>query len=453
MASKRKKRLNSTQKILALSYTVLTGGIFLLLSPPFLLYIMLSGRYKRHLKERLGFLPFLNRKKSTGRPTIWIHAASLGEVKVAFSIIEAIESIRPGCLFLITTFTEHGRDLAKSLAGKDVRASFAPLDFLPFVRRALKRVSPDLLLFAETEIWPAWIFEAKKMGIKTALINGRISKKSVKSYLALRSLFGPLLKGIDAFSMISEQDASRIIEVGAPREKVRVLGNAKYDLLGTLAKRSREKEIRKTLGIKKDRITLIAGSTRTGEEELILGAYKEISKQFPDTVLIIAPRHLERVPQIASLIKSRGYSCRFRKEVEGVSSNGREKVIIINTFGELFDIYSVGTIVFCGASLVPKGGQNPLEPAVWGKMPFYGPSMDDFSDAKAILENAGAGIEVSGPEMLAERAIWFLSNREELALRGQKARQAVLENHGASLRQARFILELLKEQDSRIPGS
>jgi len=445
MASKRKKRTNSTEKILALSYTVLTGGIFLLFSPPFLLYIMLSGRYKRHLKERLGFYPFPERGKSTGRPTIWIHAASLGEVRVASSIIKAVESIRPGCLFLITTFTEHGRDLAKSLAGKNVRVSFAPLDFLPFVRRALKRVSPELLLFAETEIWPAWIFEAKKMGIKTALINGRISKRSAKSYLALRPLFGPLLKGINAFSMISEHDASRIKAVGAPREKIRVLGNAKYDLMGTLTNASKKDEIRKTLGLKENQIILIAGSTRTGEEELILGAYKEITARFPDTVLIIAPRHLERVPQITSLIKSKGYACRFRKEVEGILSNGKEKVVIINTFGELFDIYSVGTIVFCGASLVPKGGQNPLEPAAWCKMPFYGPYMDDFSDAKDILETAGAGIEVSGPEMLAERAIWFLSNREELALRGKKARQAVLKNHGASVRQAKFILELLEK--------
>ncbi|MFC1868728.1 3-deoxy-D-manno-octulosonic acid transferase, partial [Thermodesulfobacteriota bacterium] len=266
----------------------------------------------------------------------------------------------------------------------------------------------DVLVFLETEIWPAWITEAHRMGIKTALVNGRISVRSFNGYLKLRPFFRSVLRNVDSFSMIMEEDRYRIISIGADPNRITVNGNAKYDLLLELADPSIEAEMRKTLNLKGTNPVLIAGSTRKGEEAMVIDAYKNILKEFPDTILFIAPRHIERTGEIASLLERNGLGYQLRSEIDADNSRRTEQVVIINSFGELFKLYSVATIAFCGASLVPLGGQNPLEAAVWGKAVFYGPSMEDFLDAKALLDENNSGIEVSNPEMLAEKVILFL---------------------------------------------
>ena len=181
------------------------------------------------------------------------------------------------------------------------------------------------------------------------------------------------------------------------------------------------------------------------DRELIdaLDAYERILKEFPDMVLLIAPRHIERTPDIESLINSRGLGYHLRSDLGGNAPKRTEPVVIMNTFGELFKVYSVGTIVFCGASLVPLGGQNPLEAAIWGKVVFYGPSMEDFLDAKALLEDMGAGITVSSPDMLAEKALWFLSHPDAMNTFGLKAKEAAMKNQNASEKHANVIAGLV----------
>jgi 3-deoxy-D-manno-octulosonic-acid transferase len=298
--------------------------------------------------------------------------------------------------------------------------------------------------FLETQIWPAWLFEARRMGIKTALINGRISERSIGRYLKLRILFRKVLENFDIFSMILEEDAVRIKAMGADPRKVEINGNAKYDLLGSTADKAIEEEMRQILNLKSPQRVFIAGSTREGEEVMVLDAYEKILMEFPDTILIIAPRHIERTPVIGSLVKGRGLRYQLWSNLDGIEMTREEQVVIINTFGELFKVYSVGTIVFCGASLVPLGGQNPLEPAIWGKVVFYGRSMEDFLDAKALLEDTGAGVQVSNPEMLAQKAVWFFGHPDALNRYGVRAREAALKNHGAAERHAQLIGRLLK---------
>jgi 3-deoxy-D-manno-octulosonic-acid transferase len=201
--------------------------------------------------------------------------------------------------------------------------------------------------------------------------------------------------------------------------------------------------MRQILNLEATQPVFVAGSTRGGEEDMVLDAYDRIAREFPDTVLIIAPRHIERVPEIGSLIERRGLRYQLRSDLDSDKAKRTEPVVIINTFGELFKIYSIGTIVFCGASLVPLGGQNPLEPAVWGKAVFYGPSMEDFLDAKALLEEVGAGISVSSPEMLSERAIWFLRHPDDLETCGAQAREAVIRNQNAAAKHAEAIAGLV----------
>lgn len=422
---------------------VFTSGLFLLLFPFFLLYTRVTGRYGHHLRERLGFMPLEAVQRLTGRPRIWIHAVSLGEVKVAGSIIGALRHIMPGCSIIISSMTEHGRNLARETFGEEILVVYSPIDFVGSVRKAFSLFRPDVMIFLETEIWPAWLFEARRMGIKTALINGRISVRSIGGYLKLRPFFREVLKNLDLFSMILEEDASRIRSMGADPLKIEINGNAKYDLFATAPDPDIEMKMRQTLNLDISQKTIVAGSTRQGEEEMILDAYKKALGEFPDTILIIVPRHIDRTSEIGAMINGRGLKYQLRTEIGEGKEKRTEKVIIINTFGELFKVYSVGTIVFCGASLVPLGGQNPLEPAAWGKAVLYGPSMEDFLDARDLLERAGASVPVSTPGELGKKILWLLGHPEESMGFGDRAREAVLKNQGAAEKHARAIERLL----------
>ncbi|MBW2003715.1 MAG: 3-deoxy-D-manno-octulosonic acid transferase [Deltaproteobacteria bacterium] len=425
------------------AYTLLTSSLFLSCLPPFWVYTRLSGRHSENLKERLGRIPPKLVQTLSGSPRVWIHAVSLGEIKVAVSIIKALRQILPACSVIVSTTTKHGRELATETFGEDIPVVYAPVDFIGSVRKALSRVHPDVLVFMETEIWPAWITEAHRMGVKTALINGRISVRSIRTYLKFRPFFCGVLRNVDAFSMISEEDSTRIRSMGADPSKIEINGNAKYDLLASLADPAMETQMQKILNLEASSRVFVAGSTRGGEEEMVLDAYEKIIKEFPDTALIIAPRHIERTAEIRSLLERRGFRYQLWSEIDGGAPKRTEQVVIINTFGELFKLYSIGTVVFCGASLVPLGGQNPLEAAVWGKVVFYGPSMENFLDAKTLLEEVGAGIAVSSPEMLAEKVVWFLRHPETLKAYSSRAREAVIRNQKAANKHASVIAALI----------
>jgi len=425
-------------------YVGLTGAVFLLAFPLLLVYIGITGRYCRHFKERLGLISPGTLHYLSHRPRIWIHAVSLGEVRVAESIIKALRKIMPGCSILVSTTTEHGRALAEERFKHDVPVVYAPVDVIGCVRSALCRIRPDVMVFLETEIWPAWITESRRLGIRTALINGRISVRSIDGYRRLLSFFKEVLKGVDAFSMITKEDAARIRSMGAPPYRIEVNGNAKYDILAQVPDPRLESEMRWALALDASHRVIVAGSTRQGEEEIILDAYLRAIASFPETVLIIVPRHIGRTGDILKMVHRRRLPCQLRTEIGEGKAGRTEKVIIINTFGELFSVYSVATVVFCGASLVPLGGQNPLEPAVWGKPVLYGPSMEDFLDARDLLESAGAGIPVSGPDELIEKILWLFDHPEETKVLGQRAREAVLRNRGAAERHAQVIAGLIK---------
>lgn len=433
-----------TMNILYGAYILITSGVFLFCFPFFWLYTRIRGQYGDGLRERLGCVSPELILPLSGTTRVWIHAASLGEIKVALSIINSLRSNLPDCSFLLSTTTAHGRDLANNTVDKSIPVIYAPIDFIVCVRKALRTIRPGVLVFLETEIWPLWIREARRMGAKTALINGRISVRSYRSYHRFRSFLRVILGNIDRFSMITEGDRKRIISMGADPSKVSVNGNAKYDLLAELAEPSVEQDVRKAFNLEGSNPVFIAGSTRKGEENMIIEAYKKIIKEFPDMVLFIAPRHIERTGEIASILENHNIKYQLRTEIDGKTLKRREEVVVINSFGELFRLYSIGTIIFCGASLVPLGGQNPLEAAVWGKAVFYGPHMEDFLDAKALLDENVSGIQVTGPDMLAEKAINLLKEPGRLKSYGSRAREAVIKNRNSGERHARVISDLIR---------
>jgi 3-deoxy-D-manno-octulosonic-acid transferase len=367
----------------------------------------------------------------------------LGEVKVAAPIIASLAQLIPKGSIILSTTTDHGNVLANDTFG-NMPVIYAPIDVAFSVRKALARVRPEVMVFLETEIWPAWLVEANRMGIKTALINGRISKRSIGRYLKFRPFFKEVLNSFDAFSMIMDQDARRIIDMGADPRKIEINGNAKYELLADQTDPTTAAQMRQVLNLHPSQNVFVAGSTRDGEEAHILDVFEKIRESFPDTVLIIAPRHIDRTPAIESLLRARGISYQLRTELGKNGATRRAPVVVMNSFGELFALYSVGTINFCGASLVPLGGQNPLEAAAWGKPVFYGPFMDDFMDAKLLLEGQNAGIQVSDSESFAKKAKWFLEHPKALIDFGGRARQAAVKNRGAAVKHAKVVARLSK---------
>lgn len=395
--------------------------------------------FLKHFQERLGFLPETAVKSLSGHPRIWIHGASLGEIRVAAAIIKSLKEKLPGCAVIVSTMTEHGRNLALEIFEKDVPVVYAPIDLPGCAIKALALVRPDVMIFLETEIWPAWIFTARKMGIKLALLNGRISPRSLNGYLKFRPFFRSVLNNFDAFSMISQTDADRIRAMGARKGKIQVSGNAKYDSAHISTDPAVEQQMRQMLNLSPlDRI-IVAGSTRGGEEEMLLDAYEKIHVKYPDILLILAPRHITRAADICALIRSRGFECQLRTEIGQGKIERTAQILVIDTFGELLNIYSIATIVFCGASLVPLGGQNPLEPAVWGKPVLYGPHMEDFLDAKEMLESAGGSMRVSDPRELAETFSNLLENPRKANDLGNRAREAAFQTRAAAHRHADVI--------------
>ena len=400
--------------------------------------------FLRHFQERLGFLPTNAVKSLSGSPRIWIHGASLGEIRVAASIIKSLQAKLPGCTIIVSTVTEHGRNLALEIFEKEIPVVYAPLDLPGCALKALSLVRPNVMVFLETEIWPAWIFTARRLSIKLALLNGRISPRSLKGYLKFRPFFRSVLKNFDAFSMISKTDADRIHAMGAPSGNIRVNGNAKYDHTITSPDPAVEREMRRILNLAPSDRVIVAGSTRGGEEAMLLDAYDEIRSKYPDILLILAPRHIKRAPDICALIRNRGLKCRLRTEIGRGKTERTAQILVIDTFGELFNIYSVATVVFCGASLVPLGGQNPLEPAVWGKPILYGPHMEDFPDAKEMLESAGGSVRVSDPQELAEAFRDLLDDPEKADTLGHNARETAFQMQAAAHKHADIIRMLSK---------
>ena len=429
--------------LLIKAYAALSSGIFVAGLPPFWLYTRLTGRFRRGFKERLGLFPVQGLRRGPPSRRLWIHAASLGEVRVARSITNHLETLVPGCEVILSTNTDHGHDLACKLFGSG-SVVYAPFDFLPSVRKTLSAVNPRVMVFLETEIWPAWITEAHRRGIPCALIHGRISTRSIGKYLTVRPLFRDVLKQVNTFSMITEQDAHRIVDMGAEPQKVEVNGNAKHDLLAYPTDPATESRVRNLLGLKPFQPVFVGGSTREGEEEILLKVYERLAEDFPETVLLLAPRHIVRTPLIETRVRQQGLEVQLWTDLQRPGAERTAPVVIVNTFGDLFKIYSVGTIVFCGASLVPLGGQNLLEPAAWGKMVFHGPSMEDFAEARKLLERKGAAVEVTSPDAFVEKALFFLNHPEDLREGGRRAKEAVLSSQGASERHARAIARLMR---------
>ena len=401
-----------------------------------------KGRLKGNWRQRLGFMPDL---PSQGRPRVWLHAASVGEVQVASALARAIKTRAPEAFLWLSTGTDTGRAAAEEQMPEGAPVVTIPLDAFGAPSRAFNRLAPDLIILLETELWPNFIRSARLTGARIMLANGRISKRSVKGYGRVKFFFKEVLAYLDLMAMISEDDRDRILSLGAIPDRVRVAGSAKYDLLISRADRNRVAALGRELGLT-GRPVLVAGSTRPGEETLVLDAYVRLAADFPGLHLVLAPRHVNRSREVEALIKSRGLSY-VKRSQPGEQKIQDPAVILVDVMGELFYLYGLGRAAFCGASLVPLGGQNPLEPAVWSVPVLYGPSMDDFAGPRDMLEAAGAGQTVADGEELYQKAAALLADPEEALRRGRAGFEALTAHDGASGRLADLALGLWPGKD------
>ena len=390
------------------------------------------------IEKRLGRFPEIGRDDQS--LLIWIHAASIGEVQAARALIAALADQQCGCRFVLTTMTRQGKKVASSQLEADVCCGLAPLDTPQAVANALQTVRPDMYICLETELWPMMLTRVRQAGIPMLLLNGRMSERSCKQYLRIRKTMAELLSGFAGFAVIREQDGERYGLLGAAGSRIQVCGNMKYDL------QVQEPELIQTkyqqifnLG---DETVFICGSTRSGEEKLLLPVYKRLhDKTAAGLLWIIAPRHLERLPEVRTLLDSEGLEYDL---FSGCKAQGRKKnIVLVDSMGELSELYSAGDYNFCGGSLVDKGGHNIMEPVRWQKPVYFGPFMNDFQDAVELVLSAGAGFQLNDADELADCLSGHMRDPRQYQQACRSAAELAVSQQGAVRRQADMVLELL----------
>jgi 3-deoxy-D-manno-octulosonic-acid transferase len=413
----------------------------LVLGAPWWLWRMATTqKYREGLLERLGQVPALNGQ--LGRPLIWIHAVSVGEVLAVSRLIKELDATFPEYFVAVSTTTRTGQALARERFGSS-RVFYCPLDLPWAVRSYLNALQPRLLVLAETEFWPNLLSGCFRRGIPVAVVNARISDRSWPRYRRLRRLWRPFLERLSCVLAQSQTDADRLKAIGCRLERVVVAGNLKFDVRA--AEESEATRILKDLG--SGIHFLVAGSTLEGEESALLEAWPRLLEADSQLVLVLAPRHPERFDAVAALLKSSSAQWVRRSNWRGRPKDALEtlapgEVILLDTIGELASVYSIASVAFVGGSLVPAGGHNPLEPAQFGVPIVMGPN---FANFRAITNDllAHSAIQIAAREDLAAALIRLLHDRTAAEAMGGRARQVFDQQAGATARCVEGLRELL----------
>jgi 3-deoxy-D-manno-octulosonic-acid transferase len=447
-------------------YSFLMGLAALLLVPYWLVQGLRNGKYLSNLGERLGFsFPALAKLAANSTGAIWIHAVSVGEALSGITLARRLKETYPHRPLIISTTTQTGQAMARERMPFADAVIYFPLDWAFCVRRALEAVRPALVLVLETEIWPNFLREAGQRQIPVLFVSGRISDRSFARYQRYLGVFGfflrPFLRSAlsnaSAFFMQSEKDAERVRALGAPEDRVRVSGNLKYDLelpaptplsnwLATEIKRSGRSPI------------IVAGSVVATEEPHALIAFGTLQGEYPKALLVLAPRKPECFDEAAEFIDEshRKFIRRSQLPIPGPPHSQAAlppdsstipsdvTVLLVDSIGELASLYALADGAFVGGSLVSSGGHNILEPAAFGKIPVFGPSMENFSEIASRFVSAGAAIQVESPEDAGVAWIELFRDPERMKKMGETARQLVADSRGAT---DRAVAEIAKRLD------
>lgn len=414
-------------------------------APYWLVRMATSGRYRAGLLGRLGRVPEGLRAAVAGREVVWVHAVSVGEVLAAAQLIRELKVVLPGWVVAVSTTTETGQRLALERLGSRLPESpvfYLPLDFAWSVRRYLRVLRPKMLVLMESELWPRLIEECAKNGVPMVVANARVSDRSFPRYMRLRRLWRRFLERISLFLAQSEETAERLVKIGAPAERVKVMGNLKYDVrVGSESELTKMLRERLPVGAK----VLVSGSTLEGEEPMLLDAWRAVVATEPDAVMVLAPRHPDRFAAVAGMIAANGFglvrASEFRARPEAVTAGS---VFLLDTIGDLASMYGVAAVAFVGGSLVAKGGHNPLEPAQFAVPVVMGASFENFRGVVDAMGKADA-IRIVIPETLGETLIALMRDKEEAKALGERGRAAFEAQSGATKHTVEALMALLGE--------
>jgi 3-deoxy-D-manno-octulosonic-acid transferase len=431
-------------------YSFLTLAGFLVVSPYFLYQAVRYKKYIGSLRQRLGFLPISF--NIDGEESIWIHAVSVGETLTARALAGELKARYPRLRLFLSTTTMAGQQVARHSLQNVDGVFYFPFDWTFIVRRTLTLVKPRVFVMMETEIWPNLLRECRKRGVKTVLINGRISSRSYPRYRLIRPFFRGVLADVDRFCMQSEESVRRLIDLGADPSRITMTGSLKFDSLelpsATSHGKPRERVLR-FFRISPNRQVVVAGSTLRGEEGPVLRAFARVKKASPSALAILAPRQPERFGEAERLARDAGFVTIRRTELP-IDAEPRADVVVLDSIGELAQIYQLATAVFVGGSLVDHGGHNILEPAIFGKAIIFGPHMQNFKEiADTFLAN-GAAVQVQSDRELEEVLLGFLSDPVRRARLGAAARALVEANRGAKDKTLAVIAELVPTHNQSV---
>jgi 3-deoxy-D-manno-octulosonic-acid transferase len=426
---------------------VLLDAAYLLAAPLVLLALAWPSRlftrrrYRAGLRGKLGDVP----RRDGAAPCLWVHAVSVGELRAALPLVEALRPVFPGWDLWVSVSTAAGMDLASRSLPAGVQAFWFPLDLGFAVRRTFRRVRPAAVVLLELEVWPNFLLEAGAAGVPVLVANGRLSDRSYPRYRRLGFLARALFGAVTSWGVQEEEYARRLAGLGVPAGRVRVLGNLKYD--GAPAGPVDPSATRRLLAWEGAPV-LVAGCTHPGEEEAALGAWAAVRGAAAPggrgLRLVLAPRHIERAREVAGLAASRGAARLWSQVRDGSGGAGPPvEVLVVDVIGELDRFYAAADVVFVGGSLIPRGGHNLLEPARAGKPVLFGPHTFNFEAIARHLLERGAGVRVDGPEALAAEAERLLADPEARRILGERARAAAAELSGATARHIGWIGEVL----------
>jgi len=413
-------------------YSALLACTLVLGSPYWLFEMLRHGKYRGGLGERLGIVPQRIRKHQ--RPSIWVHAVSVGEVLAVSELIRRLRDQYPGHRIVISTTTDTGQKLAASRFGADCVFYF-PFDLKPAVTPYFDALGPQLVVVAETEFWPNFLRIAKERGARVAVVNARISDRSFPGYRRWRRFLAPILSSVDLSLAQTAEDARRLVAIGAAAGRVLVSGNLKFDVPAPHAAPIVD-QLRPAFAASGP--VVVCGSTVEGEETLLLDSFKSVRSAYPRATLLLAPRHPERFPAVAELLERSAIAFSKRSQWKGEALAGR--ALLVDSIGELASLYGLADVAFVGGSLVPRGGHSILEPAQHGVAIVVGPHTENFRDIVELFRSQRA-VRVVDARNLSETFLDLLSNESARRELGRRALKTLESQQGAT----RFTLAKLGE--------
>lgn len=428
-----------------LIYNLLTIVIVMLAIPVFIMRLIREKGFGQRLRQSFGFLPEEDVEGVVQKDCIWVHAASVGEIVAASPIIKEIKQHFPQKPILVSVVTATGYAMAKRIITDADSIIFFPLDLPGISHYVVKRIRPSVFLLVETELWPNFLRVARRFSIPVMMVNGRISDKSVRRYRYLHTVLKSMLDTVTTFCMQSAIDAEYIVRLGADPKRVVVTGNTKFDQNYTNVTQEEQQIICSEMGFSHAFPILVAGSTHKGEEEILFAAMQQVRQGFPQAKLVIAPRDIMRVDELIHLAKSFNFVAK-RRTLLRENPTEQHDVVILDTIGELGKIYSIGTIIYVGGSLIPQGGHNILEPAAHGKPILVGPHMFNFKDTYALFSSRNACITVDNAATLAEKTLYILHDERVQQRMSQETLAIIAENRGAARKSMTYLQQIFDRQ-------